>query len=270
MNTATRRQTIGFDRKIQLEWLDATADWTAEGLSVSEIRSHLANLLAEKVSGEGPHSARGKTITVLLHIWSLVPDQLAPLRDDAFRLLQRRSGRDRLPLHWGMCVATYPFFRDVATTTGRLLTLQDKAALSQITRRTAESWGERSTVARAAQRVVRSLVEWDVLRETEERGVFAAAPRIETATGDEIAAWLIEAAMSNSERRARPLNSLLRSSAFFPFVLHISPRQLADSPRLEVHRQGVDEDVVVLRTESTISLARLGRRGQGPNEDHRN
>jgi len=26
------RKTIGFDRDIQLEWLDATADWAAQGL----------------------------------------------------------------------------------------------------------------------------------------------------------------------------------------------------------------------------------------------
>lgn len=247
MIVATRRHIIGFDRKIKLSWLDATVDWTAQGLPVAEIRSRLENLLEDQVAGEGTHSARGKTITVLLHIWSLTPDQLTPLRDDALTLLRKRSGRDRLPLHWGMCISTYPFFRDVAATTGRLLGLQGKAALSQIIRRTVESWGERSTVTRAAQRVVRSLVAWRVLLETEERGIFAAAPRIEISNGEGIGAWLIEAAISNSDRRARPLRSLLTSSAFFPFVLRLSPRELAGSPRLEVHRQGLDEALVVLR-----------------------
>ena len=108
----------------------------------------------------GPHSARGKNMTVLMHVWVLVPEPLVQLRDDGLNLLYGRSGRDRLPVHWGMCLATYPFFRDVAETTGRLLALQGRARLSQIVRRTTESWGSRSTVVRASQRLVRTLDGW--------------------------------------------------------------------------------------------------------------
>ena len=242
-----QQKAIGFDRKIQLDWLEATAQWASEGLAVAEIRSRLDNFLESQVAGEGPHRARGKTVTVLLHIWMQVPDELRPLRNEALILFRNRTGRDRLVLHWGMCLSTYPFFRDVAAATGRLLGLQGKAALSQITRRTAEVWGERSTVARAAQRIVRSLIDWRILMETEERGVFAPSPRIRVTDGDGTSAWLVEAALSNSERRARALNSVLTNSAFFPFVLQISPRELIGSPRLEVYRQGLDEDIVMLK-----------------------
>jgi len=65
---STARKPIGFDRKIQLGWLDATAGWAAEGLSPREIRNRLDEVLAGKVAGSGSHSARGKTKTVLLHI----------------------------------------------------------------------------------------------------------------------------------------------------------------------------------------------------------
>ena len=168
--SGTTRRIIGFDRKVRLRWLDATAEWTMQGLSVPEVRAQLERLLDGQVAGEGPHSARGKTMTVLLHVWTAVPDAAVPLRDDALVLLGGRTGRDRLPLHWGMCLATYPFFRDVAATTGRLLALQGEVALSQIVRRMAESWGERSTLTRAVQRVVRSFVEWGVLAESGDRG----------------------------------------------------------------------------------------------------
>lgn len=247
MIVATPNKNVGFDRKIQLDWLDATADWVGQGLSPRDLRPRLEGLLEGKVAGEGSHSARGKTITVLLHVWSLVPDGLAPLRDSGLELLQDRGGRSRLPVHWGMCVSTYPFFRDVAETTGRLLSLQGTVALSQITRRMAERWGDRSTVVRATQRAIRSLVHWKVLVEREERGIFAAAPRIEVAAGNGIGPWLVEASLSNSDRRARPLRSLLSNSAFFPFEVRVSPRELADSPWLEVYRQGLQEDLVVLR-----------------------
>ena len=157
--------------------LDATAEWTLQGLSVPEIRAQLERLLDGQVAGEGPHSARGKTMTVLLHVWTAVPDAAVPLRDDALALLRGRTARERLALHWGMCLATYPFFRDVAATTGRLLALQGEAALSQIVRRMAESWGGRSTLKRAVQRVVRSFVEWGVLAESGDRGVFSPAAK---------------------------------------------------------------------------------------------
>jgi len=247
MNTTAGRKTIGFDRKIRLDWLDATAEWAAQGLSLPEIRSRLEKLLEGQVAGSGNRSARDKTMTVLLHVWVDVPEAIVPLRDDGLALLRKRSGRDRLPLHWGMSVTTYPFFRDVVATTGRLLSLQGKAALSQIARRTAESWGERSTVARATRRVVRSLVDWRVLMETQERGIFSAAPRIEVTNKDGIGPWLVEASISNCDRRAGPLRSLLTSSAYFPFDLCLSHRELANSPRLEIHRQGLDEEVVTLK-----------------------
>jgi hypothetical protein len=243
---STKRWTIGFDRKIQLDWLDATADWAAtQGLSVDDIREQLEQLLEGRVAGVGPHSARGKTMTVLLHIWVLMPDTLVPLRDDGLALLRDLSGRERLPLHWGMCIATYPFFRDVAATTGRLLTLQETAALSQIVRRMKESWGERSTLIRAVQRVVRSFVEWGILVETDERGIFSPAPKISVADG--VGPWLLEAGISNCEKQARPFRSLVSAASFFPLDLKLSPRDVASRRRLEVYRQGLDEDIVMLK-----------------------
>lgn len=40
---------------------------------------------------------------------------------------------DLRPLHWGMCLTTHPFFRDVAAVSGRLLSLQGSVALAMIT-----------------------------------------------------------------------------------------------------------------------------------------
>ena len=241
-----QRRAIGFDRKIEPTWLDATAEWAAQGLPVADIRRRLEQLLEGKVAGEGSHSARGKTITVLLHIWVRVPDALVPLRDDGLALLQDRSSRDRLPLHWGMCVATYPFFRDVAATTGKLISLQGSAALSQIVRRMTESWGERSTLIRAVQRVIRSFVAFGVLVETDQRGIFVPAAKITVAHDNRLGPWMLEAAISNCEKQALPFRSLVSASWFFPVMLKLSPRDLGTSQRLDVYRQGLDEDMVVL------------------------
>ena len=237
---------IGFDRKIRLSWLDATADWAAQGLPAAAIRARLDRLLDGQVAGEGPHSARGKNMTVLLHVWVLVPETLVQLRDDGLDSLYGCSGRNRLPVHWGMCLATYPFFRDVAETTGRLLALQGRAALSQIVRRTTESWGSRSTVARATQRVVRSFVAWDVLVETEERGIYVPEKKIEVADRV-VAPWLLEAGLVNSDRREHPLPGLANAASFFPFDIRLSARDLGCRPRLELHHRSIDGTVVTSR-----------------------
>ena len=241
MLAGTRR--IGFDRKISLPWLDATAEWTAQGLAPPAIRRQLEQLLDGQVAGEGRHSARGKTMTVLLHVWTAVPDAVAPLRDDGLALLLCRRGRERLPLHWGMCLATYPFFRDVASTTGRLFSLQGSAALSQVVRRLAESWGERTTATRAAQRIVRSFVEWGVLVETADRGTYAPSGKIPVAG---VGPWLLEAGLVSSGRREYPVRALAAGAAFYPFDMTLSGRDIGGHPRLEICRQGLDEDVVML------------------------
>lgn len=248
---ASSRRIVGFDRKIQLEWLDATADWTAEGIEPPELRERLSQMLEGKVSGSGYRGAREKTITVLMHAWATVPKDLVPLRDDGLALLAGRRGRARLPVHWGMCLATYSFFRDVVETTGRLLNLQGTAALSQVTRRVAESWGERSTVIRATQRVLRSMVDWGVLEERGERGVFSGAVPSDVPDGDSVGAWLVEAAASDLGRAPRPLRSLQGSGMLFPMQLHVSARAVAARPRLAVQRQGLDEVVIITPSGST-------------------
>ncbi len=244
---STKRRTIGFDRKIQLDWLDATADWAAQGLSVPDIRERLARFLEGQIAGSGYRGAREKTMTVLLHVWVQVPKALIPLRDDGLAHLRDRSGRDRLPLHWAMCMATYPFFRKVAATTGRLLCLQGTAALSQVVRRMTESCGERSTLTRAVRRVVRTFVEWRTLVETTERGIFAAAPKITVTRENGLGPWLLEAGISNCERELHPFRSLVDAASFFPLNLKLSPRDAGSNPRLEIHRQGLDEDMVMLK-----------------------
>lgn len=242
MSRSEQARIVGFDRKIRLEWLDAIATWAAEGCPPSEIRSRLNDLLGGTVAGA---KARANTVSVLVHVWVQVPGGLEPLRDDGLRLLEDRRKRNRLPLHWGMCMATYPFFRSVASAAGRLTAVQGTASLSQITRRVTERWGERSTVTRAVQRVIRSLVLWGVLTEEGDRGLFAPARKLRLPDSDPAGAWLLEAALTNFGGSPRPLDALRNDAALFPFSLDVAASHLASRPGLEVHRQGLDEELVL-------------------------
>lgn len=242
MNRRKLDRIVGFDRKIRLEWLDATAAWAAEGLTARDVRSRLNGLLDGTMTGV---KAKANTISVLLHVWVQVPDGLEALRDEGLRLLQGRQQRGRVPLHWGMCIATYPFFRSVAAATGRLTAVQGTASLSQITRRVTQQWGERTTVIRAVQRIVRSQVLWGVLRETPDPGVFSPAAKVRMRRNHPAGPWLLDAALIDSGRSPRPLHALRNDAALFPFSLEVMAKELAARPGIEVHRQGLDEELVV-------------------------
>jgi hypothetical protein len=235
---------IGFDRKVRLGWLDATAVWVAQGMSAAEIRSKLDLLLEGEVTGE---AARKKTKGVLLRTWLLVPDHLCALRDEGISILAERLDIDRLTLHWGMICTNYPIVWETASTVGRLLNLQGTVSVAQVKRRSIEGYGERSTLTRASQRILRSFADWGVLRETPEKGVYTAGPAhpIEEV---QIAAWLVEAALLASGSQLGVLPTLLNSPALFPFsIAYSDTRFLENSPRLELYRQGRDEDLVALQ-----------------------
>ncbi len=244
-----RRTTIGFDRKVDLAWLDAAASRVAAGATEEEVRAYLWRLLEGTVAGNRFNSARGKTVTVLAHIWSQVPEEARALRDRAVRLLPEVSPAHRVALHWAMALATYPFFADVATTVGRLLALQGNVTLAQVTRRLVELWGERSTIVRAAQRVVRSMVQWGILKDTAERGVYEQAEPPMEAAGP-LAQVLLEALLLGVSSDGMPLDQALRHPALFPFRLDLAAHDVRRAARLRVHRQGLDMDVVALAQEA--------------------
>lgn len=242
----SRRSRIGFDRRINLEWLDAIATRVAADASPGEVRAHVWSLLAGVVTGEKPNTARGKTVTVLNHIWCEVPENARPLRSRAIRQLDTATADERLALHWAMMVGTYPIFTDVAAGAGRLLTLQGSFSLAQLTRRLIGVWGERSTLVRATQRIIRSMIQWGVLQDTELRGMYEGIEK-KRWVGEKVAAVLVEAVLVDAEEAALPVDQLTGHSTLFPFRLALNSNHLRSARQFQVHRQGLDRDFVELR-----------------------
>jgi hypothetical protein len=239
-----RRSSIGFDRKIHLEWLDATAEKLATGATGAELRDFLFEYLSVLAGGRKHGSARAKTISVLSRIWLHVPEEAEPLRNRTLELLRTVQPSDRLVLHWAMTVAVYPFFTDVAVAVGRILGLQEAFSLNHVERRVAELWGERSTVRRTCQYVIRSMVEWGVLEDAG-KGVYGRSGAARTVE-DELAQLLVEAVLLKAENEALPLSQAAGHPALFPFDVRVSSLWLRKSDRVQVFRQGLDREFIIL------------------------
>ena len=241
-----RHKTIGFDRRLAFDWLEATASRVAAGDSLEELRAGMWQYLEGKVSGDKFNSDRGKTMTVLTRIWGKVPAAVELLKTRAVAAFQTSKARDHLALHWAMAIASYPVFSDVAATAGRLLTLQDSFSLAQLTNRMVAQWSERPVLVKSTQRIIRSLVDWGALADTETRGVYRRAPK-SLPVSKEIALLLCEALLLDNEYHSLPANQLLDHPALFPFTHSLTLADFREEPVFDVHRQGVDGDMVELK-----------------------
>ncbi len=252
----SRRQAVGFDRPVDISWLDAVAAKVAEGASPPDVRKYLYSVLEGAVSGDTKNSARGKTVTVLSHIWCLVPEPATALRDRAVQRLAKATPEERLAIHWAMMIGTYPFFTDLAAALGKLLSLHGFVALSQLKRRMVETWGERSTITRAIPRILRSMVQWRVLKDTGEKGVYAAAgdPR---PVSNQVAELLVEALLVDTDQDMIEVEQLLGHPALFPFLMGLSAHDLRSASRVRLHRQGLDVEMVELA--DTFSFSGVSR-----------
>ena len=244
-----RTTQVGISQRVRLEWLEKTANLVLAGNDKTAIEDALQEMLVDKVSigGSSVRGNREKTITILMKTWFKVPPGLEELRDEGLDLLRFVSQGERVAIHWGMALAAYPFWGAVAARAGKLLRLQGTLTAAAVQRRMRESYGERETVARATQRVLRSFVDWEVLRDMSARGVYTQGQQHAIAA-DQTVAWLLEAVLRYSGGSASP-RDLLNDTAIFPFRLaQLSSTQLLDcAPRLEVHRHGLDAELLALR-----------------------
>ena len=245
-----RQKQIGIDRIIHISWLEKTSRLLLNGNDRDVIDKTLQILLKDNLSGGKPgvRGSREKTITILMKIWGNVPLELEAVRNDGLELLKTLQHKDKMVVHWGMTMAVYPFWAAVAAITGRLLRLQGTAAVAHVQRRIREQYGERETASRAVQRVIRSFVSWGVLSETKEKGIYNQGHTY-SIDDHRLISWLIEASLHTRSNGSAAIKDLLDSTSLFPFCLmHMSAENLVSiSPRLDLLRHGLDDDLVMLR-----------------------
>jgi len=237
------RNTVGISHRLKRAWLDDLLDRLDETRDEKELRAFVDQRLRDELPGK---DARAKAAGILLRIWSGVEPKHVALKDRAVALLPRISGQERIWLHWGMAALAYPFFRDLAEVIGRMLTLQDDIANAQVQTRLMAAWGDRATSKEAAGKLITSMVDWEVLRATKTKGHFLLARKMAT-TVTELQLWLLEAMLSASASDEIEAHQLLRLPELFPFSFTVNVGDLRRHEGLNIHRQGLDMDMVSVR-----------------------
>jgi hypothetical protein len=236
-------KVIGIDRKIKRAWLDATLDRLATTTDADKLREFVDGQLQDELPGA---ESRKKSVGIVLRIWSGIPADRVRFRDRAVALLPSITGRDRLWLHWGMAALAYPFFRDGVEVIGRLLTLQDELTTAQVQARLLPAWGDRTTTKQAAQKLLHTLVDWEVLRAAKAKGNFLVAKKT-AAAPTPLQLWLLETLLAASAANEIEAQQLLRQPEAFPFAFTVGVADLRRHEGFDVHREGLDTEKVALR-----------------------
>lgn len=241
---------VGFSQRIRLEWFERAANLVLSGNDKDAINHTLQGDLKGKVS-VGGNAARGnreKIITILMRTWVSPSNGLHPLHAEGLELLKALPSEQHIAVHWGMVLATYPFWGTVAEQVGRLLKLQGTATASQVQRRVTEQLGQRETAARATRRILRTFVDWKVLSETGRTGIYA--PGTQTRLDDaRLVSWLITAQLHALPEGRGTVSSLTDALCLFPFrLLRLSLRRLHQmSTQIDSISDGSGEEIVFLK-----------------------
>jgi hypothetical protein len=246
-----RHEAIGIKQAIRFDWMQKAANLLLVGLDAKTIRQELHEFLAARkgngTEGERSDQTRAFVVNNLMKIWGSPDPELIPFRDASLAFL-REDPTMALAVHWGMISAVYPFWFHVARQTGRLLALQDQVTQTQIINRLKEQYGDRQTVSRYAQYVIRSIVAWGVLKDSEAKGCYEKAAPV-TIADTNLAILMLESALLASPEGKNALSLLLKHPAFFPFQLPVMTGEFVSqrSHRIDVVRFGMDDELLKLR-----------------------
>lgn len=230
---------IGFDRFISLEWATTALKVRAGALLLEDLEALL------DAAGLGA-AARTKTRTVLNRLWLEPRAELMGFADRGVAIFKANPDVPAAALHWGMAVATYPFFGKVAELIGRLSALQGDCASAEIHRRMSETYGEREGTYRMTNMVIQSQAGWGAVERVEKgKRVVRLSPTL--VEDDLLTAWLIEAALRYSNKPLA-ITSLQSQPVLFPFNLTQSLAYLvSNSEHLTIRAEGSGNRFVTLR-----------------------
>ena len=244
-----RFSKVGIQRELHIDWFDHAARLHCMGFSKSDARQEIYAYLDTAPGFDAPPSKQTKTYVAhaLIKSWLAPDSDLIPLRNAASQLLQKYPNA-RLPIHWSLLGAAYPFWFSVAAVIGRLLNLQNQVTQLQVVSRLKEKFGDRQTVSRRARYVIRSFVAWGALKDVDPRGCYERTLPV-IVSDESVAVLMFESALLAIPEAKSPLGLLLNNPAFFPFHLPVMTGDYISqhNERIDVVRYGLDDELLKLK-----------------------
>jgi hypothetical protein len=237
-----KKLSIGFDRYIENVWLDQIANWVAQGKNRNELHVLVDDYLAYFINGA---TSLRKTKNVLFGVWVNTSDKNSTFKEQGINLFNTCSKEERLAIHWGLSVASYPFFASLARQIGRLLKLQDDIISKELVRRSVEQHGDTESVRRATARLLQSFGEWGALN-PESKSLFHPPQKIRLDNPDFVT-WLLASVFFSSERDRLSTEEILSDPVWFPFEITHGAFHVGQSPLLEVVHRGAGNVLISLR-----------------------
>ena len=206
------RPLVGFDRFVRWEWAERALELAYLGKPLAQLKEYIYAEIA------GVDSAR-KTFNLLTNLWFETYPNTAGLRQRALALYPDLSPREHLILHWGMALASFPFFRQTTAIMGRLLRLQGSFQGKEIATRTNELYSNLSTIPRATARTIQTLAAWGAIQPAPNSAqAYQPAPLLSLTAAPTIH-WLLESSLVETPERQVRVIDLLRAPVLFPFDL---------------------------------------------------
>ena len=227
---------IGFDRFIK-------GDWATMALKVRLGQAEPGDVIA-LLEAEGlGMAARKKTKTVLNRLWLEPREELVDFVSRGAAL--HTANAPATVLHWGVSIATYPFFAQVAEVVGRLTAIQGDCATTEVHRRMSERHGEREGTYRMTNMVLQTQADWGAISRVENNKRLVRKPAVPV-TGSKLTAWLMEAAIRSA---GKPISAAAITSlpGLYPFAIEGSAAYTAaENSFLEIMSVGGGKELISL------------------------
>jgi hypothetical protein len=231
---------VGFLQYVKKDWLDATISFYQNNQNIDEIKANLNKLLKSKVT---KNEERRKTIDVLTRTWIRIPKKYKKIRDSALEFYDDLEPDERIILHWGMLLLAYPFFRDIVYSTGFLSQLQNDFTSTQLRNRLISSWGHRTTIIRAIDRILQSLKDWNILVMDGK----SLKPNSKLEIKNELLClWFLECVYRTENVDSMLFDKFVSLQTMFPFELKIQLYKIKQAKNFEFQIHGMNMEIISL------------------------
>lgn len=246
MKASSRYEKMGFKQPLQRDWLDYAVMLLLQ--KDPDYKQKLFDFVKSSDTEVGIRADGSvKTTMGLLGAWIAPAKDLVQFRDQLLAIASKIDRSQWLVLHWAAIGASYPFFQTICTVIGRLLSLQDNVTRMQILGRLSEIYGEREIVERQMRYVVQTLMNLDLLKRTDTKGVYSEPVRI-AIEDPELGVLLWKALILGIPENRMPIVTLHNSLALYAFAMpDISlDKQLLESAKLDLICLGGNNDYLTI------------------------